>query len=606
MKDASHIEPETHPPPGTILEGRYRLTGLLGRGGVAWVLRAQHLQVRRPVAVKMLRETFRDHPQVGPRFEREAHALASLRHPHIVSLIDYSCSEDGHPYLVTELLQGSTVADLLDREGRLEPERALRIARQILDALIYAHGQGFVHRDIKPGNVFLQHLPTDPDHVKLLDFGFVQMVNDDFTQRTMPEEEVAFGTPGYMAPEQATGAPTSARSDIYSLGILIFEMLAGRRPYVGDIPDVVRQHMHAEVPPLSVGGSPLVASPPLRAFLERALAKAPKDRFPSASAQREAIDALLVGGEPLLLPESDGGGAAAGYASPGTVRPVLTPVPLQSALRSIAHLRSAALVASLLAVLVTAFLWWPSPRVVAGPAVLSTSTGVGSAPGQPARGRPGSGGPGAGRAVAERTAQAGAAEPIGDAEGPNSARAKRAAAARDAEAREGDGPGAPEGERWLTDAAQRAGLGGRHGDPWRTRLPVYEVDGAREDVLAGRRLSPTQLRALHAFAVAHPHDPRPHLVMALAELLSHAPARAMRSYERALEADERAAEDADMLNGLLTLVTYSDVSRQAAHLVKRLYARGALSPIHQALLQSDLSEVQRARLRMLRAHVLRR
>ena len=169
---------EEGPPVGTVLEGRYRLTEQIDRGGVGWVYRAEHLRLGTEVAIKMLQTMYEHHDMLRPRFEREARVLAELRHPNIVTLTDYSLTDKGRPYLVMELLEGQTLSERLQKSAIEEP-RVRHILGQILDALIYAHDKGFAHRDLKPKNIFLVALPTDEDHVKVLDFGFVKLLRSD-------------------------------------------------------------------------------------------------------------------------------------------------------------------------------------------------------------------------------------------------------------------------------------------------------------------------------------------------------------------------------------------------------------------------------------------
>ncbi|MCA9609514.1 MAG: serine/threonine protein kinase, partial [Myxococcales bacterium] len=298
---------------GTVLEDRYRITGELGVGGIGAVYRAEHLRLGHHVAIKALRSAYAGHATMRPRFEREAKALAALKHPHIVAINDYSVAE-GTPYLVMELLEGQTLEDLLAK-GPLDEDTARDIASQMLEALIYAHAEGFVHRDLKPANVFLCELPTNPHFVKILDFGFVKLVFDDTPEAKGPltHSGVAFGTPSYMSPEQATGDTTDARTDLYAFGVILYEMLAGRRPFVGSMPEIVRQQLVEPLPPLHAGGRGVLASRELRELLEKATAKERADRYASAEELHEALLALpspwvepRPGGEDDTLPPPPG------------------------------------------------------------------------------------------------------------------------------------------------------------------------------------------------------------------------------------------------------------------------------------------------------------
>ncbi len=285
-------EDGSRPALGSVLEGRYRLVSEVGEGGIGWVFRAEHLKLGHEVAIKMLQPQYAAHAQMRPRFEREAKALAALSHPHIVTLTDYSVA-DGRPYLVMELLDGCTLSELIAK-GPIDEAVVRHVALQILDGLIHAHEAGFVHRDLKPANIFLCALPTDPHHVKILDFGFVKLIEDETPggQPVLTQSGVAFGTPSYMSPEQATGAATDERTDLYAFGVILFEMLAGRRPFIGSLPDIVRQHLTEPVPRLTVGGRPVDASPALREVLDKAMAKEAEDRFTSARELREALAAI--------------------------------------------------------------------------------------------------------------------------------------------------------------------------------------------------------------------------------------------------------------------------------------------------------------------------
>src|SRR5690606_16918925 len=236
---------------GRIIGGRCRLTDELGAGGIAVVYRGEDAELGRAVAVKILQESGHGRAELRARFEREAKVLAALSHPNIVSLVDYGV-EDGRAYLVMELLKGRTVGELLDEVDVLEPRRALHIVRQVVRALAYAHGEGLLHRDLKPDNVFLQALPDTPDHVRLLDFGFAKFVGDDGRDGPpLTQAGTVFGTPRYMAPEQLTGANVDGRADLYAVAVILYEMLSGRRPFEGEIRDVLKAKVTQDPPSLS-------------------------------------------------------------------------------------------------------------------------------------------------------------------------------------------------------------------------------------------------------------------------------------------------------------------------------------------------------------------
>jgi serine/threonine-protein kinase len=278
---------------GTIVDGRYRIERKLGDGGVGIVYAGEHLSLRKPVAIKFLREQYAFHRAMRPRFEREARALAQLRHPNVVEVTDYGVIGDV-PYLVMELLEGRTLDQLID-EGPLDPPKAVSLMREVLRGLAFAHAQGIVHRDLKPANVFVQRVGPD-DHIKILDFGFVKFVEEREEKKVadtpLTRSGIAFGTPAYMSPEQATGAPTDATTDVYSAGVLFFELLTGTQPYKGELPDIVRQHLAAPVPALASARPDLVASPELQSVVRRAMAKEPRDRFADAVAYLKAVESL--------------------------------------------------------------------------------------------------------------------------------------------------------------------------------------------------------------------------------------------------------------------------------------------------------------------------
>jgi eukaryotic-like serine/threonine-protein kinase len=277
----------------TTVGGRYELGELLGRGGMAEVRQAVDQRLGRSVAVKQLRADLAIDPTFQARFRREAQSAAGLNHPTIVAVYDTGEEIDplsgvSIPYIVMELVEGPTLRDVL-REGRkILPERALELTQGVLEALSYSHKAGIVHRDIKPANVML----TANGGVKVMDFGIARAVAD--TSATMTQTAAVIGTAQYLSPEQARGETVDARSDLYSTGCLLYELLAGRPPFVGDSPvSVAYQHVReAPVPPSQLDPE---ITPEIDAVVLKALAKDPNDRYQSAGEMKADIARLLSG-----------------------------------------------------------------------------------------------------------------------------------------------------------------------------------------------------------------------------------------------------------------------------------------------------------------------
>jgi DNA-binding CsgD family transcriptional regulator len=276
-----------------LLAGRYELGELLGRGGMAEVRRAVDVRIGRSVAVKQLRANLAIDPTFQARFRREAQSAAALNHPTIVAVYDTGEEIDplsgvSRPYVVMELIEGPTLRDVL-REGRkILPERALELTQGVLEALSYSHKAGIVHRDIKPANVMI----TPNGGVKVMDFGIARAVAD--TSATMTQTAAVIGTAQYLSPEQARGETVDARSDLYSAGCLLYELLAGRPPFVGDSPvNVAYQHVReAAVAPSQLDPE---LTPEIDAVVLKALAKDPDDRYQSAGAMKADISRVLSG-----------------------------------------------------------------------------------------------------------------------------------------------------------------------------------------------------------------------------------------------------------------------------------------------------------------------
>lgn len=276
---------------GRTLAGRYELLAVLGRGGMATVYRARQPALDRFVAVKVIAPSFASEPNFVERFRREARTVARLHHPHILTIHDFG-DDAGLLYLVTELIEGGTLRDYL--RGPLPIPSALAILEQVGAALDYAHQQGIVHRDVKPGNIFLRG--GDRQQAVLADFGIAKVVADT-AGPALTQSGVGMGTPEYIAPEQALGQPVDGRADLYALGVIFYEMLAGRPPFrlegESDTPIALALRQIRETPPPPRVFNPAL-SPALEAVALRALAKQPDDRYPTGAALVEAARAAIA------------------------------------------------------------------------------------------------------------------------------------------------------------------------------------------------------------------------------------------------------------------------------------------------------------------------
>ncbi|MEU6080260.1 Stk1 family PASTA domain-containing Ser/Thr kinase [Streptomyces sp. NPDC047108] len=296
------------------LGGRYELGSVLGRGGMAEVYLAHDTRLGRTVAVKTLRVDLARDPSFQARFRREAQSAASLNHPSIVAV--YDTGEDyvdnvSIPYIVMEYVDGSTLRELLHSGRKLLPERSLEMTIGILQALEYSHRAGIVHRDIKPANVML----TRTGQVKVMDFGIARAMGD--SGMTMTQTAAVIGTAQYLSPEQAKGEQVDARSDLYSTGCLLYELLTVRPPFVGDSPVAVAyQHVREDPQAPSVYDPEI--SPAMDAIVLKALVKDPEYRYQSADEMRADIEAALDGRQPVAATAALG---AVGYGAYGDDQP---------------------------------------------------------------------------------------------------------------------------------------------------------------------------------------------------------------------------------------------------------------------------------------------
>ena len=274
--------------------GTYRITGSIGQGGMGVVYLAEHALLGRQAAVKVLLPELSQNQEIVTRFFNEARAATAIRHPGIVEIYDFGWNPDGSAYIVMEFLQGESLAARITR-GRVGVAGGLAIVRQVAGALAAAHAKGIVHRDLKPDNVFLVADPEVPggERIKLLDFGIAKLAGDQpGGQKT--RTGAVIGTPTYMAPEQCRGVAIDHRADLYSLGCMLFELISGRPPHVGEgLGDVLAAHIHVAPPALS---SLVPDVPPaVEQLVQRLLIKDPQQRMQSAEEVIHAVDAALGG-----------------------------------------------------------------------------------------------------------------------------------------------------------------------------------------------------------------------------------------------------------------------------------------------------------------------
>ncbi len=303
--------------PGTLVGGRYLLVARLAEGGMAEVWEAVDEVLTRPVAVKILLPHLAADTAFVTRFRREAVSAARLSDPHIVSIYD-TCSDGAVEAIVMELVRGTTLRRLLDEHGRLPPRRAVDIAVQVADALHHAHACGLIHRDVKPGNILL----SDDDRVLVADFGIAKAAE---TSADLTEAGQVVGTAKYLSPEQVAGAPLDARSDVYALGVVLYEMLSGRPPFTGrNTTTTAMARLTSEpLPPRQVCSDIPAA---LERIVLRAMARQPEDRYPSAAELGAALRHVdLATSDPAALDATVARDATARWPSRSAPRPQPAP-----------------------------------------------------------------------------------------------------------------------------------------------------------------------------------------------------------------------------------------------------------------------------------------
>jgi eukaryotic-like serine/threonine-protein kinase len=541
---------------GRTLNGRYEILARLGAGGVGVVYQARQVQLDRLVAIKVLQQSAAASPEWRRRFEREARALSALAHPNVVPVTDFGIDGDV-PYLVMELLQGKTLADLIN-EGPVPPARALDIVRQTLRGLAFAHRQAIAHRDLKPANIFLQALPDHTDHVRLLDFGtvkFLEGVGSPSPAENLSGVGAVFGTPAYMAPEQARAERVDTRVDIYAAGVILFQLLAGRLPYVAETPEgLMEAHVSEPVPSLAEVRPDLSIARLVQPVIERAMAKKPARRYPQALWMLSALEGI------------DGGSQIAATSAQ------LAPTPTRKDLAPVGSAR----------------------RAREPPTVKDLSR------------VPDAGGPRASRSRPWRTAIAlvvvAAAVTTGVTflrrqRGPLVENAKPVAAqvpTPDPQATPTPPARAPAqppppakaataaATQTPTKPASAVAPGRSARDPWQEAVPEA-LQPIRDSLERGARLTEGALGPAYAFARQNPDDPRPWLLIARVHAQLGWLSDSVERYLRAYRADPTCRGDPHMLEDLLKAVTHRVAGRNAAQAIRDIYGAEALPALEKAI-----------------------
>ncbi|MBI4533628.1 MAG: serine/threonine protein kinase, partial [Candidatus Melainabacteria bacterium] len=271
---------------GTKLADRYLILSVIGHGGMGVVYKAKHELMDRVVAIKMLQSQLISDSLSVKRFQQEARAASKLKHPNVITLFDFGVSPTGQPYLVMDYLKGISLSEVIKRDGHVGVDRCLKIFMQACSALEHAHEQGVIHRDLKPGNIMLVEEGDEKDFVKVVDFGVAKLLwgSDEEGQRLTQTGEVC-GSPVYMSPEQCQGLRLDARSDIYSMGVVLYETLTGKLPLLGKtMVDTMSRHISEMPPPFSEVRPDLYIPERLESVVFKSLQKDPSDRHQTMEA----------------------------------------------------------------------------------------------------------------------------------------------------------------------------------------------------------------------------------------------------------------------------------------------------------------------------------
>lgn len=279
---------------GRTWAGRYEILEFVGRGGMGLVFKARQIQMDREVALKVVHRKLCTEQKQVQRFQQEARTSSKLNHPNSIRVYDYGATEDGRLFMAMEFLRGLTLGQLLLREGPQHPERVVHIARQMFKSLAEAHQLGLVHRDLKPENIFICDIYGETDFVKVLDFGIAKAIGPHAEGANLTQTGFICGTPRYLSPEQALGQDVDGRSDLYSVGVLMYEMLSGRPPFIGENPiSIVMKHVHDDPPPLGGLERHGALGRKLTWLIDRLLEKNPARRATPADRIVAYLDGLI-------------------------------------------------------------------------------------------------------------------------------------------------------------------------------------------------------------------------------------------------------------------------------------------------------------------------